>query len=425
VKGRLLEIGLVATPKVLGGVLAVALNAVLMRFLGPAEFGVFSLAAAVIILFDSILGSSVDNALLQVAQAERHRGPAHVLAVERAALALKLGLWLVVAVAAAPFASALAARFLHDDGRAGVVAIVLLAAAGVLAFRSALAHWQIRERFPVYGALDTAQMVLKFGAIGALLVLAVHPTVEAIVALLGAAPFTVAVAAAASGRLPLFAARPAWAVVVRVAGKAKWFLLTFGVSVLLNRLDVFLLTKWSTLREVGIYSGGQVFAVIPEMVGSLVSIVFVPRIYAYWSARRIGALARAVLVLGAAVAAAAMAAAVLLRAYLEPLFPPQFAASAHVLFVLLPGYFAGMIAFPLVIPFLMFARPRAILLLDLLTLPFVVILYGWLIAREGALGAAWAATITRTARVGVMHLLAWRVLRRSPLPPASDVRSDA
>ena len=65
----------------------------------------------------------------------------------------------------------------------------------------------------------------------------------------------------------------------------------------------------------------------------------------------------------------------------------------------------------------MFASPRAIFLLDVVTLPAVVALYAWLISAHGAVGMAWAATLTRLAKVAAMHVIAWRVLRRMPAPP--------
>lgn len=419
-KQRLLEVLFVATPKVLGGVLTIALNAIVMRFLGPADFGVFALCTAAIVLFDSIVGAAVDNSMFKLVQSERDRGSAHTLSIEQSALFVKIGLWMAAGLALAAFAEEVSRRWLHQDGRVSLVTTVVLAAGAVLVFRSLLAHWQVRERFAVYGALDMLHTVLKFGSIGVLLLLAAHPQVEALVALLALAPICVTVSAMALGGLPLLRVRPALRNVLRVADVSKWFLMTFGLSVLLNRLDLFLLAELSTITEVGIYSGGQVYAIIPEMLGSLLSVVFVPRIYAYWRDGRLEHLGRSVLYIGAGFATLALAAAWAGRPLLALIFPPAFLASTEVFLILLPGTLAGMIAFPLVIPFLMFARPRAIFMLDLLTLPLVAALYGWLIASHGAVGAAWAATATRLTKVAVMHMLAWQALRRSPRPPAPD-----
>lgn len=419
-KQRLLEVALVATPKLLGGALTVALNAILMRFLGPAEYGVFALCAAVIILFDSIVGAAVDSGMLKLLQSERGRGIAHGTAVELAALLVKTGLWLAAAAMFAPFAAELSRRWFHQDERVGLVVLVLSAAGAVLVFRSLLAHWQARERFALYGGLDLFHVVLKFGSIGLLLLLVDHPRVETLVAFLALSPLCVVLAAIAAGAFPLFRARPALGYVKRVAGVSQWFLLTFGLSVLLNRLDLFLLTELSSIGEVGIYSGGQVFAMIPELLGSLVGVVLSPRIYSYWGEGRLGSLTRNVLNAGLVLTVVAVTLAWLGRPLLDLLFPPAFRSSAQVLLILLPGSLAAMIAFPLTIPFLMFARPRAIFLLDLITLPLVVALYAWLISRYGALGAAWATAATRLTKVGVMHVLAWQTLRQSPVPPATD-----
>ena len=417
-KKRLFELALVATPKFLTGFLNVALNAALLRFLGPAEYGVFALCTAGIILFDSIFGAAADNSMFKLVQAERHRGPAHTLAIERAALVVKGLLWMAAALVVAPLAGEISRRWLQQDGRTALVAIVLAAAGAVLVFRSLLAHWQIRERFATYGAFDTAHSVLKFGGTALLLVWVDAPSTEPIVAIFALAPLLVVGGAALAGGFPLFHIEPSPVIVRRVARVSTWFVLTFGLSVVLSRLDLFVLAELSSIEAVGIYSGGQVFALIPELVGSLVSVIFVPRIYAYWHAGRLQRLGSLVAGGGLAVGVVVTVAAWLARPWLAHLFPASFAPSLEILLILLPGYLVGMVAFPLVIPFLMFARPRAILGLDLVTLPLMLALFAWLIHEHGAVGAAWAATVTRFCKVGIMHGLAWRALRRTPRPPA-------
>ena len=416
-KKRLLELALVATPKFLTGFLNVALNATLLRFLGPAEYGVFALCTAAIILFDSIFGAAADNSMFKLVQAERDRGAGHTLAIERAAFLLKGVLWLVMAAIIIAFAGEISRRWFQQEGREGLVAAAVAAAATMLLFRSLLAHWQIRERFSAYGAIDTVHTILKFGSVALLLVLGGATSSEPIIGLFALAPLAVVAGAAAVGAFPLLRAGPERAPLARVAAVSKWFLLTYGVSVVLSRLDLFVLAELSTIDAVGIYSGGQVFAMIPELVGSLLSVVFVPRIYSYWRGGRLGAIVRAIFGGGLALAVALSAAAWLARPLLAPLFPPSFQGSLEILLILLPGYLAGMVAFPVVIPFLMFSSPRSILALDLVTLPLMLALFAVLVQSHGAVGAAWAATVTRICKVGIMHALAWRALRRMPQPP--------
>lgn len=424
-KQRLLEVAFVAAPKFLTGALTVALNAALLRYLGPSEYGVFALCAAAIVLFDSIVGAAVDNSMFKLVQAERHLGAAHGLAIQRSALAVKALLWVAGCAVVGAFAGEVSRRWFHQEGREGLMGLVLLAAGCVLVFRSLLAHWQMRERFLAYGGIDLTHTFLKFGSIAALLAMAGRAEVETLVGLLALAPAVVVAGAFVAGAFPLLPLRPDGAGMRRVAGEARWFLLTYGLSVVLSRLDLFLLAALSTIEEVGIYSGGQVFAVIPEMVGSLLSVVFVPRIYAFWRAGRLAAHGRTLALAGIALAAAVMGAAWLARPALAAIFPPAFQSSLAVFLILLPGYLGSMVAFPLVIPFLMFASPRAIFVLDVVTLPAVVALYAWLISTHGAVGMAWAATLTRLAKVAAMHAIAWRVLRRMPTPPAGAAGTPA
>ncbi len=78
-----LEFVTVASPKVLAGVCTFGLNLVLMRKLGVAQYGIYALCSTVILLSDTILGSSLDLAILRLAPLERERDGSLCLAIQK------------------------------------------------------------------------------------------------------------------------------------------------------------------------------------------------------------------------------------------------------------------------------------------------------------------------------------------------------
>ena len=94
-----------------------------------------------------------------------------------------------------------------------------------------------------------------------------------------------------------------------------------------------------------------------------------------------------------------------------PWVPAAYADSTTIMLVLLPGTLAAMCAFPVAIPYVMFVRPRFIFLLDLVTLPIVLLAYYLAIREAGAVGAAWVTGLTRFIKLSAIQYVAWKWAR--------------
>lgn len=82
-KRDLRELLCVAVPKGLGGALQVGINFALLRFLGPAEFGLLSVCVTGIILSDAIISPPVDLGVLRLAPLEEIEDPAASVRLQR------------------------------------------------------------------------------------------------------------------------------------------------------------------------------------------------------------------------------------------------------------------------------------------------------------------------------------------------------
>jgi O-antigen/teichoic acid export membrane protein len=408
-RATLAQLLCVALPKVLGGGCAVAANLVLLRHFGPPSFGVYSLCVAAIVLVDSTLGSAIDTGVLRLAPLFRRTDPLRSLAVQRAALTLKLALASAAGLGLALLAGPIRRHLFHGEGDVAIILLSCGAVLALLALRSAQVHLQLEGRFGLYGALDLLQTVFKFGGIAAALAFG-ETSLTVVVAFLMVGPAVAFLAFLATpGRVVLGRPTSVGSALPELLGFVKWFVLTFGLAAALNRLDLFLLSAWSTIHEVGLFAGGYTLAVVFDLLGAYLSVVLSPRVMPYWREGRFTAyyrrFQRACLI---GCGCLYLLTALVFPLLASALLPPSYQPSAGVFLALLPGTMAALATFPLTLTFVLFVRPRFLFVMDALSAPVLVLLYAWAIPRHGAVGAAWVTSLARLLKLSFAQVVAWR-----------------
>jgi O-antigen/teichoic acid export membrane protein len=402
----------VAGPKVLGGMCGLAINILLLRFFGPEQFGLYAVCMNGVLLSDAILGSAVDLGVLRMASAKRVHAPEFALAVQKAGLYLKAGAVVIVSVLLVISARVIQREIFHRPNTFHLIGLSCFAALGLMLLRSAQTNLQIEQRFILYGLLETLQTGVKYGSVAVLLFLwSAAP---------GGVLFFSALGPLLGFSLWLFLTgkrfREAAPVTVEhfrtLANIAKWFALTFGLGTLISRLDIIFVSTWSTIAEAGIFGAAQVFAFIPQLLGTYLAIVYGPRVMPYLQDGKFSGFFRQfqvrIFLVSLMVCAAAFP---ILNLFGRWLLPGRFVAAEGVILVLLPGALAGLATFPVTITFLMFVRPRFLFTMDCTVLPVVILLYAYAIPRYGAIGAAWVTSSSCVTRAVVAQFTAWRAVR--------------
>lgn len=422
---------LVAVPKGLGGVLTVLINGVLLGHLGPAEYGVYAVCLLMVALADGVLGSAVDMSVVKLASHHRLTDGRHADRIEQVGVLLKVALLVVAVLLILALGEPLSQALLHRTDRS-LLLMAVSTACLVLLMRSAFLHLQVRERFGAYAGLETLAQALRVGGVMAV-IWWWAPSARTLT--LAALVCTVIAAACGawlmrgvwSSRQPARdPARPGPSVTmfqatVELWATLRWVLATFAFSALLTRVDILLLTQWSSMDQVGLYAAGQVFAQIPELLGSYMAVVFSPKVIPAANRGELMPMMRQVqgLLLGAALAVAAVAA--LAVNFGAGLLPAAYLQSGQITLLLMAGTSAAMCAFPVVIPYVMFSRPTFIFKLDLLSLPFLLIAYHLAIHQSGAIGAAWVTGLARLGKLLILQVCAWAWARQdAPIASAAS-----
>lgn len=416
-----IDLACVAGPKVAGGICLVFLNIGLMGWLGRESFGIYSLCLAGIgLLSEGLFGAAIDMGVLRLAPLYLAADATRALSIERAALRLKVhvigSLSLAMMLGSIPLSHLLFQR----EGTAYLITISCAAAWGTLLLGSALLHVQVRGYFWRYAVLESVHILIKFGGIGLLLFAfnRIGGSTDPGNVLIWFALGPLAAYALFLGTIgrnffrPL--AQPDRAY-LELFGFVKWFLVSLLLTSLVARMDVFLLSTLTTIDEVGIFAGGQAIASIPGLIGMYAGIVFSPKVMPYWRAGKFYDLLRKTQALLIGISAISYGLIFWYRDFLMAhLLPESFGPSANVILILLPGAFAGMTSFPLVIVFLMFVCPRFLIRLECVLLPWLLIAYVALISNYGAVGAAVATAGLSLIKTLIAQYVAFQWARKSP-----------
>ncbi len=403
----------VAVPKSLGGVLQLAFNFVLIHALDPEGFGIVSVCVTAIILSDAVLGPSVDLGVLRTAPRYRLERPDRSLRIQKTGLVLKLG-GLLVAGAVIAWASRPLSLWLFQD--VSLAPLLILSAASVFALgllRSVQMHFQIDGRFEAYGLSDLLQSAIKYSAIAILVVTAPSPFWILTAHLV--APFAVGVGMLILLAQPLIRSAFQWSEARDLWRQVRVYAATTALGSTVSRIDVFFVTAVAGAAQAGVFSAAYAFAMIPQLIGMYMSVVFTPRIMPMWASRRLGPVYRRFQILLALICVAAFVGVNLgFRPVANLILPASFSQSTDVFVILLPAALCSLLNFPWTVSFLLFTRPQILLLLDLAALPVLVPTYIWAVGSSGAIGAAWVTTVYALVKTVIMQLAAIQTMRRGP-----------
>lgn len=197
----------------------------------------------------------------------------------------------------------------------------------------------------------------------------------------------------------------------RSPAQAAPALLTFGVSSLVGRMDLFFLAFRTNPVQLGFYGAGLTIATIPEVLGMYLAPVFLPRILPACRKGRFFLLFRRFHTIAYTCCVLALVGGLLLiRPVLTVVFPVRFAPSLDIIRILLPGTLAAASIFPLTLNFLLLKKPRFFLLIDTVLAPLAALAYFYATPVSGAVGVAWITSAFRVKSL-VAQTTAFRAAR--------------
>lgn len=403
----LLDTALVVIAKVAAGASILAINLFAVRHLPPAVYGVLAFCLTNLQLCDALIGSAFDMTVLKLGGREtRQKG---LLPIEKSALTLKLLLGVLLLVLFATRGEWLGQQVFHSTGGQSVFLALGFAVVALLIFRSFQTHFQLNLEFRRYSVLDLGQAGLRLALLLGLISFGVNsPSVlvawYGLASVLAAGAFTPAIfqGQAAGGWID----KEKLLHVFRDSGRLAAIA---GFSLTVFNLDMFVLAIRQGPGAVGILRAGYTIALIPELLGMYLGQALAPRIvplrqhgkfapfYKYFQLRAVAAAAiLLILALG------------LVGPVGEMVFPPAYREALPVVRILLPATVASLASWPLTMNYMIFVRPTAFFIVDLLLAPFMLAGY-WL--TTSSLDVVAVAQITTAARlIKIVAIQIWMLL---------------
>ncbi len=396
--------------------IALLTSILLVRFLGPAEYGIYATGMAIIMVVIGTVGESLDLGILKYVPLYLKEGEHKARQVVNVTFKLKLLLGLGLLLLSVAFAAEIAQVLFKNVELGRIVRIAACGVVGIFMLKSLTSYLQASERFHAYLAVELSHTLLKAGAILALFFIGTLTSFSALV-----------VSAMASFVIFLLMGRLLpkgylWSggfdkdALSTVIHFTKWIMLGNGIAAIHSRLDIFMLGLLRGSKDVGVYSAAIALGTIPELLGSFVIIISYPKIMPLYER---GALKdylvsslkySAPVCLGVIIVAVWLADPVIRLVYTE-----EYLASIPILRLVVARSILWWLSGPLATPLLAMLRPRLLLFINIFIFLFLLAGNALVIPLYGPLGTAWLNVIAY-ASVEVVLLWSAFTILKSPVP---------
>ena len=384
---------------------------VVSRTLGPANFGLFSAAQAVILVVSGVadLGLSVTMVRFVARDLPVDEQRAHLTL--QTATGVRLVIALLIVLLSWPLAQATVRWGLGGQGSPAFACLALIGAAATLTLNFQVAIFQAYQRFLRLSAWTVGMNVLKLALVAGLWWLGWLRAGSALVAYVLATAVAVLVAWLFLPRR--FLRQPAAigerrAALSSLFGFSKWVTVGYVAGMFMSRVDIFLLAHFRGSEEVGLYSAAFQLAMIFPLLAGVLFTVLLPHVSQMQGKAQLQPFLRRTLAVSGIGLLLALPAVLFAGPLVHLLFSARYAASAGIFQVLCLNFVLALVTQPLSTVLYATDRPDAMAAVASLQLALAVA-GNWLsVPRYGGLGAAWA-TVAVTLVGGTLTIgLAWR-----------------
>ncbi len=405
---------MVTVGKTLGLGLTMLTNIIIVRQLGPEEYGIFAIGFAIIFVLNGVIGEAMDFGVLKAFPLYRESNDDKARLSINITFKIKMLLCLLLFLTAVVLDDHLTLLFLNSSENIWIISVSALGFWSMTMLKSVSTYFQANEKFRSYLLAELSNTVLKFIGVLTLLYLGTMTALSAL------SVFTLIPLIVFLMVVKMVPPRFFWTKEVDretlsyILNFNKWVILSFALSAIYGRLDVFILGLMRDAGDVGLYSAAFNLGMLPEIAVSFVVIVLYPKIISYYRKGVLKEYFKKSIALTLPVCILAVILSYLLaRPVIELFYTETYAESVPIFQIIIIGYIMGWLVLPLAAPLIMMVRPRLFVLIELVNLMLISTGYYLAVPLYGPIGAAYVSMLTRIVSGAAMIWFAYKIIDES------------
>lgn len=401
----------------IGFALAIGTNILLVRLLGPAEYGFLALSLALITMCIGIFSEALDVAILRFLPLQLAANSGRAELYFLSAVILK-GIFMAGLIIAGFLAMDSVGTWLSlTEGRTELLGWTLVGVAGTMLLRSCVAYYQAMHQLRRFVYAELCHTLCKLIFVGSCAAMGVLTAANAVAGLgliaLVVGVITCGYLVKSEGiTLKLVPEQTA-----EVWHFTKWVMLSFTIATIYSRADIPLLAHFRGATEVGHYSAAITLSSVSEIILSFAGGAVTPKIMVWMEQGRMTEFLRRCLLYGIAPCLIAIGAVWILAEPVIGLLYSETYRPAVLLFqILSTGTLLWCLALPLAAPLVCMHRPRWEVLQNILVLLLMAGGSVLLIPSYGAIGIAYLVSSLKILTTVISLWLAFKVASTVQLP---------
>lgn len=413
------EVGMTYSGQVVGSGLGFVVQLLLQKHLGPADYGVLSIAVSVGVFAGVLTDVGISHAMIRFGSKWLADAPGTPKAMARCAAALRMRLRLALVVSVIGYVSSgwiLSTFYPHTEGLGTPLRLVFVTLFAHTLFGYWMFFIQTFQKFGLRSLVTVGGSILRLSAY-CVLAAAGRVSAAAVIVLDASVNFvTFLVAMQFSPRGILHPPREELATAYReIVPYLRFTGVLIVADTIFNELDVLMLGMLSTEATTGLYRAAWTYAMVLSFLSMSVSNVLFPKITSFSDIQAMKAFVRKALKMTSLLALATLPALPVVSWWV-PWYEPQYSGAVSIFYIMYVGTAFDLVIGPLGFTLYSLNRPDVLVNIAIGKVVLHAAANWILIPMYGAHGAAWASIVTRVLGGLVAVAIMLRTIRQSSRP---------
>lgn len=255
---------------IINGSLGALFYILMARFLGPADFGLLTVAVVTLTMIADVVDFGTNTGLVRFVSANAYKNPEKALKFLKLSLEFKIAIWFVSLVVGLLLAPLIATDIFKKVDLVGPLRLVMVGVGGALLISFASSSLQAFQKYFIWGVVNISINLLRLVVITLLFLSGQFNLFNGLLSYILLPFFGFSLALLFLPSKQMFKVRKEFAVAKQLFKYNFWVGVFTIIAALSARLDTFLSARLLSNFDLGIYgAANQLVAIVPQLVSAL------------------------------------------------------------------------------------------------------------------------------------------------------------